>query len=60
MKELATKLSEDIPFVRVDFFDVDENVYFGEFTFYDWGALKPFRGDWDQRLGELIHLPQRK
>lgn len=60
MKELATKLSEDIPFVRVDFFDVDENVYFGEFTFYDWGGLRPFGGDWDLRLGELIQLPQRR
>lgn len=60
MKELATKLSEDIPFVRVDFFDVDDKVYFGEFTFYDWGGLRPFGGDWDQRLGELIQLPQRE
>jgi len=60
MKELASKLSENIPFVRVDFFDVDEKVYFGEFTFYDWGALRPFGGDWDQRLGELIRLPQRR
>ena len=60
MKELATKLSEGIPFVRVDFFDVDDKVYFGEFTFYDWGGLKPFGGDWDQRLGELIQLPQRR
>ena len=60
MKELATKLSEDIPFVRVDFFDVDEKVYFGEFTFYDWGGLRRFGGDWDQRLGELIQLPQRR
>lgn len=60
MKELATILSEDIPFVRVDFFDVDEKVYFGEFTFYDWGGLRPFGGDWDQRLGELIQLPQRR
>lgn len=60
MKVLATKLSENIPFVRVDFFDVDEKVYFGEFTFYDWGGLRPFGGDWDQRLGELIVLPQRR
>lgn len=58
MKELATKLSEGIPFVRVDFFDVDDKVYFGEFTFYDWGGLKSFGGDWDQKLGELIQLPQ--
>lgn len=58
MKELAAKLSKDIPFVRVDFFDVDGNVYFGEFTFYDWAGLRPFGGDWDEKLGGLINLPR--
>ena len=58
MKNLATKLSEGIPFVRVDFFDVDGHVYFGEFTFYDWGGLRPFGGDWDRKLGDLIELPK--
>ncbi len=57
MQKLATKLSEGIPFVRVDFFDVEGQVYFGEFTFYDWGGLRPFRGDWDKKLGDLIVLP---
>lgn len=58
MKQLAATLSEGIPFVRVDFFQVEKKVYFGEFTFYDWGAHRPFRGDWDERLGELITLPE--
>ncbi len=57
MKQLAAELSIGIPFVRVDFFDVDGNVYFGEFTFYDWGGLQPFGGDWDRKLGDLIILP---
>lgn len=60
MKELATNLSQGIPFLRVDFFDVDGKVYFGEFTFYDWGGMRPFGGDWDERLGALIELPSRK
>ena len=59
MKELATKLSKNIPFVRVDFFQVGEKVYFGEFTFYDWGGMRPFGGDWDEKLGEYIILPKR-
>lgn len=58
MKELATKLSKDVPFVRVDFFDVNHHVYFGEFTFFDWGGLRPFGGDWDKELGKLIQLPK--
>ena len=56
MKTLATKLSEDIPFVRIDFFCVNNKVYFAECTFYDWAGLRPFGGDWDYKLGELINL----
>jgi hypothetical protein len=58
MKDLATKLSKGIPFVRVDFFYVDGHVYFGEFTFYDWAGLHPFSSfEWDLKLGEWITLP---
>jgi len=57
MRSLAEKLSAGIPFVRVDFFQVDGKVYFGEFTFFDWGAHRPFKGDWDKRLGDMITLP---
>ena len=58
MKTLAKKLSAGIPFVRVDFFDVSNHIYFGEFTFYDWGGLKPFVDyNWDKRLGSWITLP---
>ena len=59
MKELAAKLSDGVPFVRVDFFDVEGHIYFGEFTFYDWGGMRPF-ADYktDEKLGVLIKLPQ--
>ncbi len=57
MKELASKLSADIPFVRVDFFQVAGKVYFGEFTFYDWGAMRRFSTKkQDFELGELIDI----
>ena len=59
MKGLASKLSSDIPFVRVDFFDVDGHVYFGEFTFYDWAGMQPFADDWDAMLGEYMQLPTK-
>lgn len=59
MKSLAKKLSKGIPFVRVDFFDVNHHIYFGEFTFFDWGGFRPFKDDWDLKLGELIKLPNR-
>lgn len=58
MKELAAKLSAGIPFVRVDFFEIGGQPYFGEFTFYDWGGLQPFRNyEQDLELGALIALP---
>ena len=42
MKEIAEKLSKDIPFVRVDFYTKSHKVYFGELTFYPAGGLTPF------------------
>ena len=59
MKRLAAVLSDDLPFVRVDFFYVNGKVYFGECTFYDWGGLQPFSGNWDKELGELLRLPEK-
>lgn len=57
MRELATKLSKDIPFVRIDFYEVGDRLYFGEFTFYDWGGMKPFKDkEQDIELGKLINL----
>ncbi len=57
MKELASKLSKGIPFVRMDFFYVNGQVYFGEYTMYDWGGGQPF-GTYEQdlELGKLIDL----
>ena len=60
MKKMATKLSQGFPFIRIDFFDVEGHVYFGEYTFYDWGATMPFGGDWDVKLGNLLQLLDNK
>lgn len=35
MIEVARKLSEDFPHVRVDLYNVDGKIFFGELTFYD-------------------------
>lgn len=56
MKQLAKQLSQGFPFIRIDFFDVEGKVYFGEFTFYDWGATQPFYNGWDEKLGELLRI----
>jgi hypothetical protein len=59
MKELAAKLSAGIPFVRIDFFYVDGQIYFGEYTFFDWGGMRPFKGNWDKKLGQYLELPTK-
>ena len=61
MKELASKLSQGIPHVRVDFYEVGGNVLFGELTFYHWGGFVRFEPrDWDYKFGEWIVLPKSK
>lgn len=58
MQTLAEKLSESIPHVRVDFYEVNGAVYFGELTFYHWGGLVPFEPEiWDEIFGSWIQLP---
>ena len=39
MFELASVLSKGIPFVRVDFYEIDEKLYFGELTFFPSGGF---------------------
>ena len=59
MKELAAKLSKDIPHVRVDFYEVDGRVFFGEMTYSHWGGMTPFEPEeWDYTIGSWIKLPQ--
>lgn len=61
MKVLAEKLSAGIPQVRVDFYEVDNRVYFGELTFFHWGGIKPFEPEeWDYKFGSWIKLPNKK
>lgn len=55
MKQIAATLSKGIPHVRVDFYCVNNKIYFGEFTFYHMGGfseVKPY--EWNVKLGEYI------
>lgn len=55
MKIVAEKLSKDIVHVRIDLYEVDGQIYFSEYTFYDWGGLFDFNSEeWNNHLGELI------
>lgn len=58
MKRLAATLSKGMPHVRVDFYEANGQVYFGEFTFSHWGGMMQFEPEeWDYKLGEWIKLP---
>ena len=60
MKELAVVLSNGIPYVRVDFYEVDGKIYFGELTFFPTSGYGPFDPEeWDYKFGEWITLPQK-
>lgn len=57
MKELAATLSEDIPQLRVDFYDINGQIYFGELTFFHHSGLETFDPEeWDYKFGEWIKL----
>ena len=58
MKKLASVLSEGIPLLRVDFYEVDGRPYVGELTFSHWNGMVPFKPEeWDYKFGEWIKLP---
>lgn len=61
MLELAEKLSQGIPSVRIDFYSINGEVYFGEITFYQEAGFAHFSSDeYDRYLGSLIALPEKR
>ena len=60
MFEIADKLSSSIaaPFVRIDLYNINGRIYFGEITFFPASGMKKFRPDeWNYIFGDLIKLP---
>ncbi|MEK5066209.1 ATP-grasp fold amidoligase family protein [Cytobacillus sp. FSL R5-0596] len=58
MIEYAKLLSEPFPFVRVDFYEVNGKIYFGELTFFPGSGLEFFSPEsYDNLLGSWIELP---
>lgn len=58
MIELANKLSKGYPHIRVDFYEVNNKVYFGELTFYHMSGFQPFiPNKWDYIFGSWLKLP---
>lgn len=60
MVEIAAILSKGFPHVRVDLYNCNGKIYFGELTFFHWSGIMPFDPpEWDLKLGELLHLPSK-
>jgi len=58
MFRLAGELSTGLPFARVDLYNVDGKIYFGEITFYPQSGFDPnLLPDTDKMFGDLIQLP---
>ena len=61
MKEAASILSQGIAFARIDLYEVNGKMYFGEITFFPASGLGVFEPEqWNYYLGDRIVLPKQK
>ena len=59
MCQFAKVLSTGIPFSRIDFYEINGHVFFGEITFFPAGGYAPFSPDeWDEKIGNWIDLSE--
>ena len=60
MFDIAAKLSHGLPYARVDLYNVNGTIYFGEITFYPQSGLDPnLLPETDLHFGQLIKLPSK-
>lgn len=61
MVSVATRLAADFPFVRVDLYNLDGRVLFGEMTFYPADGRKEFiPQEYNRIIGDYLKLPEPK
>ena len=62
MLKFSRILSKNFPyFIRIDFYESSDIIYFSEYTFYSDAGYAKFTPDyWDEKLGNLINLPKEK
>ncbi len=59
MLKIASVLSQEFPFVRVDLYNIDGKIYFGELTWVPSSDSLSFDPDeYDFKFGEMLKLPQ--
>lgn len=58
---IARELSKNMPFSRIDLYELEEKTYFGEITFYPMSGLGVFSPEqYNELLGEMLDLPGEK
>lgn len=58
MVEISRKLSKGIPHVRIDLYNANGKIYFGEITFFHESGMAVFTPlEWDYKFGEFLKLP---
>lgn len=61
MLKYSKILSKGIHHIRVDWYEVDGQLYFGELTLFDGSGFVPFdKKEYDVYLGSLINIPTKK
>lgn len=57
MVEMVRKLCAEIPHVRIDLYNIDGNIFFGEYTFYSAGGFESFEPyKWNLTFGNWIDI----
>lgn len=61
MKTISQKLAKDMPFVRIDFYEIEGKLYFGEITFFPASGLEKFKPEkWNNIFGDMIDISKYK
>ncbi|MFI3281389.1 MAG: ATP-grasp fold amidoligase family protein [Rikenellaceae bacterium] len=60
MLEIAAKLSKGMPFARIDLYNINGVIYFGEITLYPASGMRQFYPlEWNKRIGDWVTLPKK-
>lgn len=56
---LAERLAGNLPFLRVDFYNIEGRIFFGELTFYPASGMDRFVPDgYDMEIGTYLEIPK--
>lgn len=60
MVAIAEKLAAGLPHIRIDLYECNGQIYFGELTFFDGGGFDKIEPvEWDYKIGDMLKLPEK-